>query len=209
MNEKIKNLIDQASSDGIITSEELKFIKTIAKENKCSIAEVDFYLSQSDVIIEDKSDYLISSDELIKRFNFLFEQIESGSFEGIMPDFPLKKSENNLKKMLNKGKTIYTEGRKVIDEEIDNSSKIKKIGFSFAKKAINKTTNMIPGVSQVKNISEKVASNYMPESRFFSRSELILELKKYVEILHVKKKLNKIDKSYFESILSKYKKLNI
>ena len=165
MNEKIKNMIDQASSDGVITSEELKLIKNIAKKEKVDLNEVDFYILQKNVVIEDYCDYEISNEELEKRLVFWIENLKNGSFEGIVEPFPPMKNDNSNKKLLNTGAKLFNKASNIVKEQENKMGMIKKFAIKAAIKTADKSTNLIPGAKNIKAIGGQLIKGFAPQQK--------------------------------------------
>ena len=203
MNEKIKNMIDQASSDGVITSEELKLIKNIAKKEKVDLNEVDFYILQKNVVIEDYCDYEISNEELEKRLVFWIENLKNGSFEGIVEPFPPMKNDNSNKKLLNTGAKLFNKASNIVKEQENKMGMIKKFAIKAAIKTADKSTNLIPGAKNIKAIGGQLIKGFAPQPKKYNKEDIIYELNRYFNIVKFRVELNKFDNEQFTLISNK------
>lgn len=203
MNDKIKNMIDQASSDGIITSEELKFIKNIAKKEKVNLDEVDFYILQKDVVVEDNCDYEISNEELNRRLLFWIENLNKGSFEGIVEPFPPKKNDDSSKKLLNTGAKLFNKASKIVKDEEKKMGMIKKFAVKAVMKTADKSTNLIPGGKTIKNMGGQLLKGFAPQPKKYNKEDIIYELNRYLNIVKFRVGVNKFDNEQFTLISNK------
>lgn len=203
MDDKIKNMIDQASLDGIITSEELKLIKNIAKKEKVNLDEVDFYILQKDVVVEDDCDYEISNEELNRRLLFWIENLNKGSFEGIVEPFPTKKNDDSSKKLLNTGAKLFNKASKIVKDEEKKMGMIKKFAVKAVMKTADKSTNLIPGGKTIKNMGGQLLKGFAPQPKKYNKEDIIYELNRYLNIVKFRVGVNKFDNEQFTLISNK------
>lgn len=203
MNKKIQNMIDIASSDGVITSQELKLIKDVAKKENINTSEIDFYILQLDVIVEDNSDFEISNEELEARILFWLDKFEIGSFEGFVKPFPLKKLDSVSKKTFNSAKLLVENTAKFVNEEEKRLGTIKRFGLKMVSKTVKKSTDFIPGGKLIKKVGNQLFDELTPSTKKLTKHEIKELLDSYLSIAQFRTSINKFNKDFYDSISTK------
>ena len=203
MNKKIQNMIDIASSDGVITSQELKLIKDVAKKENINTSEIDFYILQLDVIVEDNSDFEISNEELESRILFWLDKFKIGKFEGVVKPFPLRKQDSVSKKTFNSAKSIMEKATKFVNEEEKKMGTVKRFGLKMVSKTVKKSTDMIPGGKLIKSFGNQLFDDLTPTMKNYTKEEIKDLLDRYLAIAQFRSSIDKFNKDLYNSISDK------
>lgn len=203
MNDKIKNMIDTAASDGLLSIDELRLIKKISAKENVDWDEVEFYMLQVGAINEQQSEFDISNDNLISIISTWLTRLKQGEFEGVAEPFPSKISDSNLKKAAAAGFKLFTTTNNAIQKEEIKLSRFDKFKMKAVKTAINSSINIVPGSTLVRNVGSNLLGQIIPHAKTFSKEEIKIELDKYIEILALRVKIKKIDEKMLLAIKEK------
>ncbi|AJR05016.1 hypothetical protein AW14_14605 [Siansivirga zeaxanthinifaciens CC-SAMT-1] len=200
MNDKIKNMIDIAAADDVLTIEELKLIKKIAEKENVDWDEVEFYMLQVGALNEQQSEYDISDDNLISIISTWITRLKQGEFEGVAEPFPSKINDSYLKKAAAVGFKLFNNVNNAVKQEETKLNRFDKFKMNVAKKAINGSINIVPGSKLVRNVGSNLINQITPQARIYYREDIRVELDKYIDILELRVKTKKIKESTLTSI---------
>lgn len=203
MNDKIKNMIDTAASDGLLSIDELRLIKKVSAKENVDWDEVEFYMLQVGAINEQQSEYDISNDNLITIISTWLTRLKQGEFEGVAEPFPSKINDGNLKKAAAAGFKLFTTANIAIKQEETKLSRFDKFKMKAVKTAINNSINIVPGSKLVRNVGSNLLGQIIPQAKIFSKEEIKIELDKYIEILALRVKTRKIDETMLLAVKEK------
>jgi hypothetical protein len=203
MNDKIKNMIDTAASDGLLSIDELRLIKKVSAKENVDWDEVEFYMLQVGAINEQQSEYDISNDNLITIISTWLTRLKQGEFEGVAEPFPSKINDGNLKKAAAAGFKLFTTANIAIKQEETKLSRFDKFKMKAVKTAINNSINIVPGGKLVRNVGSNLLGQIISQAKIFSKEEIKIELDKYIEILALRVKTRKIDETMLLAIKEK------
>ncbi len=203
MNDKIKNMIDTAASDGLLSIDELRLIKKVSAKENVDWDEVEFYMLQVGAINEQQSEYDISNDNLITIISTWLTRLKQGEFEGVAEPFPSKINDGNLKKAAAAGFKLFTTANIAIKQEETKLSRFDKFKMKAVKTAINNSINIVPGSKLFRNVGSNLLGQIIPQAKIFSKEEIKIELDKYIEILALRVKTRKIDETMLLAIKEK------
>ncbi|WP_127142109.1 hypothetical protein [Flagellimonas marinaquae] len=200
MTEKIKSMIDMAASDGVITTEELRLIKRMCTKED-NVDEIDFYLLQLGCLVEDKCDFEISNDELVLRIRNWISRLEIGTYEGIVEEFPLKKSDANHKKMLRKSTDLFGKAAEIVKEEEKKLGWVTRMGAKAGKKALKTSTKFIPGGDVINSVGNHLVDGISQKPKSLDRLQIKFELDRYMAIAKVRVDLGTLESELYSDLL--------
>lgn len=203
MNDKIKNMVDTAASDGILSLDELRLIKKVSAKENVNWDEVEFYMLQVGALNEKLNEYDISNDNLISIISTWLTRLNQGKFEGVAEPFPSKIIDSNFKKAAAAGFKLFTTANNTIKEQETKLSRFDKFKMKATKTVINSSINMVPGGLLVKNIGLNLISQIIPQAKKISKEDIKIELDKYIEILALRVKTKKINETILFGINEK------
>lgn len=203
MNDKIKNMVDMAASDGVLSIEELKLIKNVAEKENINWDEVEFYILQTGAINEEQNEYDISNENLVDLVTIWLKRLEQGGFEGISEPFPTKKTDGNFKKATAMGAKFLSSANEVVKNEEGKLSRFDKFKMNTAKKVLQGTINTVPGGKLLQNVGINLIEQIVPVSKKYTEEEIKMILTDYLKIVEIRVKTKKIDESILNSFNQK------